>query len=145
MSARKKYIIFSILAFVIIGGAIGFYMFNKGPVNVKNAAATKVDAVTLYQAFIKDSVTARQNYANKILEVSGMVGRVSKNQQNQVIVMLQTNEGGAFINCTMEEESVSPEENKPAVLKGICTGMGMSDPDLGILGDVYLIRCYITK
>ena len=144
MSARKKYIILFILTIVVIGGAIGFYLFNKGPVNIKNAGATKVDAVALYKAFVKDSVQAREVYTNKILEVSGMVTRVSKNQQNQVIVMLQTNEGGAYINCTMEE-AVSPAENKQAILKGICTGMGMSDPNLGILGDVYLIRCYTTK
>lgn len=144
MSARKKYIILFILTIVVIGGAIGFYLFNKGPVNITNAGATQVDAVALYKAFVKDSVQAREIYTNKILEVSGMVTRVSKNQQNQVIVMLQTNEGGAYINCTMEE-AVSPAENKQAILKGICTGMGMSDPDLGILGDVYLIRCYTTK
>lgn len=145
MAVRKKNIVIFILAIIIIGGAIGYYMFNKGPVNVKNAQAIKVDAVELYKSFLKDSVQAKQTYTNKILEVTGMVTRVSKNQQNQVIVMLQTNEEGAYINCTMEEEAVSPGENKQAVLKGICTGMGMSDPDLGILGDVYLIRCYKTK
>ena len=145
MAVRKKNIVFFILAIIIIAGAIGFYLFNKGPVNVKNAQAVKVDAAILYQAFLKDSVQGRQTYANKILEVTGMVTKVSKNQQNQVIVMLQTNEGGAYINCTMEDEAVSLAENQQAVLKGICTGMGMSDPDLGILGDVYLVRCYKTK
>ena len=145
LAVRKKNIVFFILAIIIIAGAIGFYLFNKGPVNVKNAPAAKVEAAALYQAFLKDSALAKQTYTNKILEVTGMVTRVSKNKQNQVIVMLQTNEAGAYINCTMEEEAVSPEENKQAVLKGICTGMGMSDPDFGILGDVYLIRCYMTK
>ncbi len=145
MAVRKKNIVFFILAIIIIAGAIGFYLFNKGPVNVKNAQAVKVDAAILYQAFLKDSVQGRQTYANKILEVTGMVTKVSKNQQNQVIVMLQTNEGGAYINCTMEDEAVSLTENQQAVLKGICTGMGMGDPDLGILGDVYLVRCYKNK
>jgi hypothetical protein len=145
LSVRKKNIVLFIAAIIIIAGAIGFYLFNKGPVNVKNAPAAKVDAAALYQAFLKDSVQARQTYTNNILEVTGMVTKVSKNQQNQVIVMLQTNEGGAYINCTMEEEAVSLAENKQAVLKGICTGMGMGDPDLGILGDVYLLRCYKNK
>ena len=145
MSVRKKYIIFFILTIIAISVAFGFYLFNKGPVNIKNARATKVDAAVLYTAFLKDSVQSKQSYTNKILEVTGMVTRLSKNQQNQVIVMLQTNEGGAYINCTMEEEAVSIEENKQAKLKGFCTGMGMGDPDLGILGDVYLIRCYATK
>lgn len=117
-------------------------MFNKGPVNVKNAASIKTGSIELYTAYSSDSVLARQKYADKILEVTGIIIRVSKNQQNQDVVMLQTNESGAYVNCTIEEEGLNFVENKQATLKGICTGMGMSDQDLGIMGDVYLIRCY---
>lgn len=142
MTVRKKYIIVFLLAIAIIAGATGFYFYNKGPVNIKSSEAAKIDAVALYQSFSKDSVQARKNYADKILEVSGIIKQVSKNQQNQVIVMLQTNEAGAFINCTLEEDKAGLVENKAVSLKGICTGMGMGDADLGILGDVYLVRCY---
>ena len=142
MTGRKKYIILSFLAVAVIGGAVGFYFYNKGPVSIKNAQAIKIDAAALYQVFLKDSVQAKKSYADKILEVSGIIKQVSKNQQSQVIVMLQTDEAGAFVNCTMEEDTVNIFENKAVTLKGICTGMGMGDVDLGILGDVYLIRCY---
>jgi len=145
LTVRKKNIILLFLAIIIIAGGIGFYLFNKGPVDVKNAKGIKTSAVELYQAFLKDSAQAKKNYADKILEVSGLVTKLSKNQENQVIVMLQTNEGGAYINCTMEQEAVSLAENQQATVKGICSGMGMGEPDLGILGDVYLIRCYTTK
>lgn len=142
MTVRRKNIIIFLLAAVVIAGAAGFYFYNKGPVSVKDSHAAKIDAVALYQSFSKDSVQAKKNYADKILEVSGIIKKVSKNQQNQVIVMLQTNEDGAFINCTLEEDKAGLAENKPVSLKGICTGMGMGDADLGILGDVYLVRCY---
>ena len=132
-------------AVIIIAGAIGFYFYNKGPVNVKNATAIKTEAVNLYQSFLKDSATAKKTFLNNVLEVSGMVMKVSKNLENQVIVMLQTNEAGAYINCTMEKDAVVLPENKQATLKGICTGMGMGDADLGIMGDVYLVRCYLVK
>ena len=112
---------------------------------MKNAKGKKTEAAVLYKIFLKDSVQGKKDYANKILEVSGMVMKVSKNQQNQVIVMLQTSEAGAYVNCTMEEDVTGLAENKQATLKGICTGMGMSDPDLGIMGDVYLVRCYLVK
>lgn len=142
MLKHKKNIVFFLLAIIVIGGAVGFYMFNKGPEDIRSASAIKTGAVALYAAYLNDSVEARKTYADKILEVSGLVMKVSKNQQGQVIVMLQTKEAGAFVNCTMEEKGTVLTENKQATLKGICTGMGMSDPDLGILGDVYLIRCY---
>lgn len=145
MSAKKKKIVIFFLAFIIIAGVVGYYFYDKGPVNVKNAAGKKTNAATLYQSFLKDSTAAKKIYLNNILEVSGKVMKVSKNQENQVIVMLQTNEAGAYVNCTMEEEVTGLVENKQATLKGICTGMGMGDADLGILGDVYLVRCYFIK
>ena len=144
MPAKKNIVIF-FTAVIIIAGAIGFYFYNKGPVNVKNATAIKTEAVNLYQSFLKDSATAKKTFLNNVLEVSGMVMKVSKNLENQVIVMLQTNEAGAYINCTMEKDAVVLPENKQATLKGICTGMGMGDADLGIMGDVYLVRCYLVK
>ncbi len=144
MAAKKRNIIIFFLV-VIIGGAVGFYFYNKGPVNVKNAAATKTEATVLYQSFLKDSTGAKKIYLNNILEVSGLVIKVSKNQENQIVIMLQTNEAGAYVNCTMEEDVAGLVENKQATLKGICTGMGMGDADLGIMGDVYLVRCYLVK
>jgi len=145
MSAKKKKIVIFFLAISIIAGLVGYYFYNKGPVNVKNADANKTDAATLYQFFLKDSTAAKKIYLNNILEVSGKVIKVSKNQENQVIVMLQTNEAGAYVNCTMEEKAAGLVENKEATLKGICTGMGMGDADLGIMGDVYLVRCYLIR
>jgi hypothetical protein len=142
LSSQKKYIILAVLAVAIIACVTGFYFYNKGPVNVQSSKAIKINAAALYQIFLADSLQAKKNYADKVLEVSGTIKKVSKNQQNQVIVMLQTNEAGAFINCTLEEDKAGLVENKPVTLKGICTGMGMGDADLGILGDVYLIRCY---
>ena len=145
MSAKKRNIVIFFLALIIIAGVVGFYFYNKGPVNVKNATATKTVAAALYQSFLKDSTEAKKTYLNNILEVSGLIMKVSKNQENQLVVMLQTNEAGAYVNCTMEEEVTGLVENKQATLKGICTGMGMGDADLGIMGDVYLVRCYLMK
>jgi hypothetical protein len=145
LTARKKNIIFIFSVIIIIAAATGFYFYNKGPVNVQSSRSIKINAAALYQIFLADSLQAKKNYADKVLEVSGTIKQVSKNQQNQVIVMLQTNEAGAFINCTLEEDKTGLIENKPVTLKGICTGMGMGDAELGILGDVYLTRCYIVN
>jgi hypothetical protein len=146
MTAKKRNLIIFFLVVIGIAVAVGFYFFNKGPVNVKNAEGKKVEAAVLYQAFLKDSTTAKKIYLNNVLEVSGMVMKISKNQENGVIVMLKTNEGGAYVNCTMEEVAVAGlAENNQTTLKGICTGMGMGDADLGIIGDVYLVRCYLVK
>lgn len=139
----KKTIIYSLLGLVAIAVAVAYYLYNKGPVDVKNSSGTKVGATELYDAFIKDSVTAQKKYSNKILETAGIVTHISQNQQNQAIVMLKTNEDGAFINCTMEGPATTIKENEATVIKGICSGINQGE--LGLPGDVYLTRCYLLK
>ncbi|MBK7433150.1 MAG: hypothetical protein IPI66_04060 [Chitinophagaceae bacterium] len=141
----KRIILFSVLGIAAIGGAIGYYLYNKGPVDVKNATGTKIAATALYQSFTKDSVQARKQYGDKIVEASGIVEKISQNQQNEAIILLKTGEGGAYVNCTMEGPATNIREKDSLSLKGICTGIGSGDVDLGILGDVYLVRCYLVK
>ena len=141
----KKIILFSILGLAAIGAGVGYYLFNKGPVDVKNSTGTKVIATALYQDYSKDSLTAQKKYTDKILEASGIVVKISDNQQHQAIILLKTNEAGAYVNCTMEGPSNTIKENDAVIIKGICSGIGQGDADLGIKGDVYLTRCYIVK
>jgi cytochrome c-type biogenesis protein CcmE len=139
----KKTVIFSLLGLVAVAVAIGLYFYNKGPVDVKHAISVKVPAIELYEAFSKDSVTANMKFGNKIIETTGWVSQVSQNQQNQAIVMLKTNDEGAFVNCTMEGPATTIKEKETIIIKGICTGM--LSGDLGLPGDVYLGRCYLVR
>ena len=145
LSKRKKTIIFSILGIIVIGVSIGYYLYNKGPLCVKCADGKKVASEILYKNFSTDSTYAKKEYTDKILEVTGIVTQVSKNQQNQAIILLKTNESGASVNCTLEGPADKVRDRDAVIIKGICTGLGAGDADLGILGDVYLTRCYVVK
>lgn len=143
MKAKKvSFIIFILLAMVAL---IGYYLYNKGPVNVKDANAIKVDAIELYNDFIKDSVIAQQKYSGKILSVAARVSSSTVNQQNETLILLSTDVAAAFINCTMEEKEIKVAPGQQVIIKGICSGIGQGDADLGIAGDVYLSRCYLIK
>ncbi len=142
---RKKIILFLITGIVAICAAFAFYLYNKGPVDIKNAKGIKINAAGLYQAYYKDSLAAVSKYSNKIVETTGVVAQVTQNQQNQSVVLLITNETGAFINCTMEDATAVIKEDATVKIKGICTGIGMGDALMEILGDVYLARCYLVK
>ena len=139
----KKIIIYAVIGVLIIGACIAYYMYTKGPVDVKNASGIKVAAVSLYQSFSQDSLKSNKTYKDKIVEASGIVEKISQNRENQAIVLLKTNEDGAYVNCTMEGPAISIKEKDSVSLKGICTGI--ADDELGLLGDVYLIRCYLAK
>jgi len=141
----RKWILGAIVLIVLVGGAIGLYFYNKGPVDVKNSQATGIAATTLYDSFVKDSSGSLEEYTGRILSVQGRVQSVSQNQQKETVILLKTNSDGGYINCTMEEIKELPVPETEVNIKGICSGMGQGDAELGIMGDVYLTRGYLMK
>ena len=87
---------------IIAAVALGLYMYNKGPINVKKARAIHVAAAFLYTAFEKDSIAANKKYAGKIVQVKGIVKEINLNQQNEQVVLLRTASGDASIYTTLE-------------------------------------------
>jgi len=138
----KKILVFAAVL-VAAGICIGFYLYNKGPVNVAAADAVNISAPDLYRIYSTDTAGAKK-YSGKILEVTGEVNSFSFNQKKQKIILLKTATAGAFINCTMEVDMDVPA-NSSVIIKGICSGIGQGDEDLGIKGDVYLTRCIPVK
>lgn len=141
----KKKIIVAILLLCICAVAIGFYMYNKGPVDVKNSSALKTEAAALYEAYVTDSSAAQKKYSGKVLLVHGMVSKVADNQQGEMIVFIKTNDEGAFVNCTLQQKTGDINPNENIQVKGICSGIGQGEPDLGIKGDVYLTQSIIVE
>lgn len=127
---------------LIIMIAVGYY-YNRKTGSIKNSKGEKISATALYKIFALDSTA--KNYIGKIVEVSGEVSEVFKNQQNQNVIQLKSGKEGAFINCTMEEGYFKIAKGNQVSIKGICNGIGETDTILGIFGDVYLTRCYSTN
>ncbi len=130
---------------ILIGVAAAFYLWNKPHQDVANAAALKTDAVSLYKIFSTDSIAANKKFTQQVIKVSGTINRILKNQQNQTVVLIKTNTDGAYINCTIEQDSNNLQAGQNVNIKGICNGIGQGDADLGIKGDVYLTRCYLDR
>jgi hypothetical protein len=145
MAGKKRVFITASLIIAIAAASIGFYLWNKPAVNVSDANGVKAAAAVLYKIFSTDSALAKKEYAQQIVEVAGMVNGTSVNQQNQIVVLLHTGVEGANINCTMEGKAEPVKTGDSIIIKGICNGIGQVDADLGIAGDVYLIRCYQVK
>ncbi|MEO7263343.1 MAG: hypothetical protein ABIW38_00455 [Ferruginibacter sp.] len=137
----------TIVVFILLGiaASIGFYLYNKGPVNIKNANAIKINANELYNDFITDSASAQKKYTGKVLSVNAKVSSSTVNQNGEQLILLNTALQSAFINCTFEEKDVKIIAGEQVTIKGLCSGIGQGDIDLGIAGDVYLSRCYLLK
>ncbi len=143
--AGKKKVFITVSLIIIAAASIGYYFWNKPAVNVSGADGVKAEAAVLYKTFSTDSLLAKTAYAQQIVEVTGVVNTSSLNQQNQTVVLLNTGMEGGNINCTMEGKVEHVKTGDSVIIKGICNGLGQGDADLGIFGDVYLIRCYQIK
>ena len=143
MTGTPKIIVVIFCILILLGVVTAFYLWNKPHQDVANTTAVKINAVELYKVFSTDSVTANKKFIQQVIEVSGTIHNISKNQQNQTIVLIKTNTDGAYINCTLEQESNKLQAGQFVNLKGICNGLGQGDADIGIMGDVYLVRCYL--
>lgn len=146
MNGKTKQTITYLLLIAIVMAVITVYfIWNKKHTDVTVSTGIKVEAGVLYQNFSTDSASANIKYIQQVLEVSGMIGSLEKTQDNKTIVLLKTTVLGANINCTMEVPAVELIKGSQVIIKGICNGIGQGDAELGILGDVYLVRCYLKS
>jgi hypothetical protein len=145
MRKKRKFALLFVAGIVLAVAATGFYLYNKPALNVMDSKAEKVLATDLYATFIKDSSAAKKSFTNKVIEVSGLVSAASENQQHQAVILLKTGMEGASVNCTMEGPVGDVKAGRSVNIKGICNGIGEGDAALGILADVYLVRCYLAK
>ena len=91
------------------------------------------------------SIKANKKFISRVVEVRGEISKVSFNSMQQKIVLIKTDAQGAYINCTLEETVENINESDIVSIKGICNGIGQYDADLGIMGDLYLTRCFVSN
>jgi hypothetical protein len=143
MERKTKRNIFSIfIAMIVIAAVIGFMMWNEPHRDIKDSTALKTTAVVLYSNLTKDSARMKSTLVNQVVEVSGEIKNVLKNQKGDQIILLKTNTSGGSINCTMEEKISNVKPGDTISIKGLCSGYIGGDPDIDLPGDVFLIRCY---
>lgn len=135
MKMGKRLLLLFALVLLLGSCYVWFFIWNKPRQNIKNAEAVKVEAAALFQAYSTNEQAANAMYIDKVVEVTGTVASVSKNNEGKTVLMLKTDDPMFGVNCTMEEE-IKTKEGDLLTLKGICTGY---------LTDVVLIRCYKIK
>lgn len=140
----KKLILIAVLSLLVLSISAGIYLYNKGPVNIKDLTGIPVKAEELYSLFTTDSLLAEKKFISRVLLVSGQITELSVNASEQKVVLIKTGTDGAYINCTLEEPANNLAVNEPVSIKGICSGMGQGDAGFGIPADIYLTRCLVS-
>jgi hypothetical protein len=140
LKKSKNTILFIVLFVFACVISLGYYLFNKKPSNIETSAGIKATSDQVYSSYINDSIQAHKNFDNKVLIISGIISAVKVNMQQQQVILLKTFAEGSNINCTMDKPVPGIKPGDSIVIKGLCSGLGGGDADLGILGDVYITR-----
>lgn len=137
----KKYLLFGALGIVAIGAIVGYMMWNKPHKNIVKAAPDLVmESANLFSDFETDEAAANTKYLNKLIQVTGVVKLVTKDDDGKVSIVLDSGSELAGVICELDELTEHPrtdfQEGEKLTIKGICTGMLM---------DVVLVRCVVVS
>ena len=155
---RKKIIKISALIiaiFILIAGAIVYYMFNQPKRDVQ---ATKTDfgltSSQVVNEYLGDAKKANEKYLDeegnsKILEIKGEVSNISEDFNKQKVVLLKSPLDSAGVSCTFTTETnTAVNQIKPGetiVVKGVIRSGASYDKDLGMYENVIMDKCKIIS
>lgn len=146
MKSNRNKILLLVIGVAIAIAGLGYCLYNKEHVNVEDSKGVSVNALDLYHTYFSDSIAANKIYGNKIVEVAGEVKSVGMNEQKQQLIMMASGNPSASVNCTLEKNPATvPAVGTKIIVKGICSGIGEGDEELGIPADVYVTRGYLMQ
>ncbi len=127
---KKLLIAAAILA--ILGGGIGYYMYNKPVEKMEGMTVDEqISATELFEIYEADELAANKRFLDKVMLVTGTVSKISKDE-GKAAILLDTGDMLANIMCQMEDmDGELPAEGATVSIKGLCTGY---------LTDVVLIK-----
>jgi len=132
----KRILILTIVA-VLIGVGTGIYLWHMPPKKVENSIGIDISAVALAKEYTTDEKRADGKYLNKAIKVSGTISEIEKNQEGGLMIILQTDDPMAGVQCTLRDKGATPAKGQNIVVKGFCSGNGITG--------VSLTDCIITK
>ena len=120
-----KKILLVILVFALIGVCTGIYLWNKKAPKAEDAKGIVTTATGITKEYAADEKKANAAYLDKVLEISGTITDISKNQDSAVILILDSGDPMAGVQCTMRERTVQAAKGGNVVIKGFCRGNNM--------------------
>jgi hypothetical protein len=129
ISMLKK-IMLAFLIIVITGACFVIYLWNKPHKKIETAKSISTTAQALSKEYTENEKQADAKYLNKAIEVSGVVNEVDKNQDGGTMVILQTDDPVAGIQCTMREKGITAGKGQNVTIKGFCSGNGITGVSL---------------
>jgi hypothetical protein len=136
----KKKLFISALVVIALGiVSIWFFVFYKPTHfkrNIANEKGIQVTSEAIVKAYTANEDSARILYGGKVLEVTGPVLEVKKNEEGNATVTLKSGDSFSNVYCTLKDKAPLLSTGAVITIKGICTGF---------LSDVVIIDAIIVK
>ena len=147
MKKRTIRWIIVLLVLIAIGVFYAYQEFNRTAVDLNNAKPfVSTSALKILDEFGKDPHAANQQYLGKILQLSGKIRAIDKDNQGFVTIVLGDESLSSSVRCSMDsthaKKAAALSTSSPVTIKGICTGY--SPDELGLGADLILNRCIVS-
>ena len=121
----KKILIVAAIA-AIIASSVAYYLFQKPVQSLENEnPEVSITAAELFDAYERDEVSAGASYTSKIIEITGNLSEIMKNDDGSTTLVLESAHPIFGIKCRLDpgiEITLLPEPGTSIRLKGHCTG-----------------------
>lgn len=132
----KKIFLFVLVA-CLSATAVVYYLYNKPVEKVESMKGISVSALDLAKEYSSNEKAADTKYLDQAIEVTGLVTEIEQNQDGGTMVILQTDDPTAGIQCALRDAKISVTKGATVTIKGKCSGNGITG--------VTLTECIITN
>lgn len=155
---QKKIIrigIITVVAGIIITGAVGLYMFNMPRRDVLSAKADfSLTCSQIVTEYLDDASAANEKYLaadgdSKVLEITGTVNKISDDFDGKKVVLLKDDSDKAGVSATFTPETSANaaklEVGQKVTLKGVIRSGAAYESDLELYENVILEKSDIVS
>ena len=128
MKLYVKVALFVVLFIAIAGILAALYLFNLKHTDMAKAKPDFIITATALQKEFEDNeTTASARYINKILEVSGTIGSITRADSNNLNIALKTGSDISSVICTLTATSDASKfkADEEITIRGECSGFLM--------------------
>jgi len=155
---KKKIIrigIITVVAVILVAGAIGLYLFNMPHRDVqKTSADYSLTSSEIVAEYLADAETANSKYLaadgeSKVLQVTGTVNKITEDFDNNKVVLLKSDIDKAGVSATFTPETNANAANlqvgQNVTVKGVIRSGAAYDEDLQLYEHVILEKSDIIS
>jgi len=151
----KKWIIVTLIVIVLGGVGTALYMFFMPHRDVQKVEAfAEISAADFVHEYLADPASANDKYLDeegesKVIIVTGLISSISKDQNNQFVIVLKDPNEKLGVSCTFmastNNQAASLKVGNPVKIKGVIRSGAEHDPDLDLDTDAILEKCAVVN